>query len=325
MDQTAITGLVGAGSAILGALSQATVSSVITGGSSLRKERIRVIIDIEEYLDEMWALSNSLYDLRQNEIASFHSSDEAETKRISALYNTHLDRFYSIWDSRKRIIELDLYFKDKDSLVTYRKIERLYERTKNKIELLSPCPMTNNDKLLKDLLDFEDEIYGLRSELSKRLKLYLTWVYILLPTYMRLGHNLKEWLRKPCISLDESIDTSGTAQGSTRPGGVKHGRKQSKHNISCETGLPAVDEEASVEKSQPSVEQLKTSCPGIVLYVVISLALGAFLFFAYKPILSIDTSLRGLLLWTHGLVSAVLLGHLWTNTVLRLIRNYIYS
>jgi len=230
MDQTVITGLVGAGSAILGALSQATVSSVITSGSSLRKERIRVIIDIEEYLDEMWTLSNSLYDLKQNEVASFHSSDEAETKRIFALYNTHLDRFYSIWDSRKRIIELDLYFKDKDSFLTYRKIERLYEKTKNKIELLSPCPMTNNDKLLEDLLGFEDEIYGLRLKLSKRLKLYLSWVYILLPTYMRLGHNLKKWLKKPCISSNDSSDTSGPAQGNTMPGGVKHGRKQTKHN-----------------------------------------------------------------------------------------------
>jgi len=221
MNQNLITGLVGAGSAILGALSQAMISSVITNGSSLRKERIRVMIDIEDYLDEMWDLSNRLYNLRESEITS---SDEVETKEISALFNSHLDRFYSIWDSRKRIIELNLYFKDKNSLLIYRKIERLYEKSKNKIELLSP----SNDKLLKDLIDLEDEIYNLRSELSKRLKLHLSWVYILLPTYMRLGHNLNNWLRKPWLSSNDSGNTTDTAEDSTKLRGVKHSRKQLK-------------------------------------------------------------------------------------------------
>jgi hypothetical protein len=159
MDQNLITGIVGAGSAILGALSQAMISSLINNGSSLQKERIRVMIDIEEYLDELWNISNTLYNLKDSEIAS---SDDTETKKISSSYNRHIDRFYAIWDSRKRIIELNLYFKDEDSLRAYRKIERLYERSKNKIELLSPYPMTNNDKLLGDLLGLEDEIYNLR-------------------------------------------------------------------------------------------------------------------------------------------------------------------
>lgn len=220
MDQKLITtGIIGAGSAILGALSQAMVSSVISSGTALRNERIRVIIDIEEYLDELWDLSDTLYNLRQSEIAS---SEEAETKAISAAFNRHLDRFYSIWDSRKRAIELNYYFKDGDAFRTYRKIERLYEKSKNKIERLSSCPMINNDQLLGDLLNLEDEIYNLRADLSTRLKLHLTWLYILLPSYMRLGHKLKKWLKRPYNPLTNS----DAATNETEPYSVKHGRKQ---------------------------------------------------------------------------------------------------
>jgi hypothetical protein len=229
MNQNLITGIVGAGSAILGALSQATVSYVINNGSCLRKERIRVMIDIEEYLDELWDLSNTLYNLKDNNIASL---DDGETKEISASYNRHIDRFYAIWDSRKRIIELNLYFKDEDSRRAYRKIERLYEKSKNKIELLSPDPMIDNNKLLGDLLGLENEIYNLRLELSKRLMLHLSWRYILLPTYMRLGRNLSKWLNKPFRPSDDSDETTSTADDGISPRDVKHGRKQNKQKQS---------------------------------------------------------------------------------------------
>ena len=213
MDPKLVTGIIGAGSAIIGALSQAMVSSIINSGIALRNERIRVIIDIEEYLDELWRLSESLCSLRENEISS---SDDNERKTISASFNRHLDRFYSIWDSRKRAIELNWYFKDKDIFRTFRKIERLYEKSKNKIEMLSPY----NDKLLSDLLDIDDEIYTLRSDLSEKLQLHLSWLYILLPTYLRLFHKLKNWVKRPRTSSTVTSESDANACD------VKHGRKK---------------------------------------------------------------------------------------------------
>lgn len=183
-------GIVGAGGAITGAI----VSAIIAHSSSLRKERTRVMIEIEEYLDELWDISNALYHLKNREIAC---SGTKEEQAISKSLGRCLDRFYSIWDSRKRIIELNVYFKDPNSSHIYREIERLYEKSKNKIESLSLDPIIDNNKLTGDLLDLENEIIVLQNELSSGLRLHLSLLYILTPTLARWCHKVKERLKKP--------------------------------------------------------------------------------------------------------------------------------
>jgi len=193
MDRDLIVGAIGVFGAILGALVGVLVSALIVHASTLRKERTRVLIEIEEYLDELWDVSNTLYHLKQSNISC---SDEAEEKEVEAAYEHQLDRFFSIWDLRKRIIELNVYFNDPECSYIFRKIERLYEKSKNKVEALSPFPIIDNDKLLKGLLDMEDEIYDLRGNLTKRLRLHLSLQYIFFPTFSKWGNSLKSCLLK---------------------------------------------------------------------------------------------------------------------------------
>ena len=124
-------------------------------------------------------------------------SDYTEEKEIELAYEHQLDRFFSIWDLRKRIVELNVYFNDLECSYIFRKIERLYERSKNKVGALSPFPIIDNDKLLKGLLDIEDEIYDLRKNLSKKLRLHLSLQYILFPTFSKWANSLKRCLVKP--------------------------------------------------------------------------------------------------------------------------------
>ena len=63
MDRDLIVGAIGVFGAILGALVGVLVSALIVHASTLRKERTRVLIEIEEYLDELWDVSNTLYHL----------------------------------------------------------------------------------------------------------------------------------------------------------------------------------------------------------------------------------------------------------------------
>ncbi len=194
MDRDLIVGAIGVFGAILGSISGALVSALIAHAFILRKERTRVLIEIEEYLDELWDVSNTLYHLKERKI-SF--PDDIEEKEIELAYEHQLDRFFSIWDLRKRIVELNVYFNDLECSYIFRKIERLYERSKNKVEALSPFPIIDNNKLLKGLLDMEDEIYDLRKNLSKKLRLQLSLQYILFPTFSKWGNSLKRCLVKP--------------------------------------------------------------------------------------------------------------------------------
>ena len=193
INRDLIVGAIGIFGAILGSISGALVSALIIHASTLRKERTRVLIEIEEYLDELWDVSNTLYHLKESQMAC---SDDAEEKVIESTYNRQLDRFFSIWDLRKRIIELNVYFNDPECSYIFRKIERLYEKSKNKVESLSPFPIIDNDKLLKGLLDMEDEIYDLRDNLSKKLRLNLSLQYILFPTFSKWGTGFKRLLMK---------------------------------------------------------------------------------------------------------------------------------
>ena len=83
MDRDLIVGAIGVFGAILGALFGALVSALIVHASTLRKERTRVLIEIEQYLDELWDVSNTLYYLKQSNISC---SDEAEEKEVEAAY-----------------------------------------------------------------------------------------------------------------------------------------------------------------------------------------------------------------------------------------------
>lgn len=181
-------GAIGVFGAILGAISGALISAFIAHVSTLRRERIRVLIEIEEYLDELWDLSNSLFHIKERLLAC---SDDSEEKMLESAYNSQLDKFFSIWDLRKRIIELNIYFNDPECSYTFRKIERLYEKSKNKVDAMSPFPVIDNDKLLKGLLDMEDEICDLRDNLSTKLRRHLSLQYIIFPTFSKWGTNLK--------------------------------------------------------------------------------------------------------------------------------------
>ena len=187
-------GAIGVFGAILGSISGALISAFIAHLSTLRKERIRVLIEIEEYLDDLWRVSNSLYHLKERLMAC---SDDAEKKRIESAYNSKLDKFFSIWDLRKRIIELNLYFNDSECSYTFHKIEGLYEKSKNKVEAMSSFPIIDNDKLLKGLWDMEDEIYNLRNNLSKSLRKSLFLKYMIFPTFSKCCANIKSFLIKP--------------------------------------------------------------------------------------------------------------------------------
>ncbi len=201
MDRDLIVGAIGVGGAILGSITGVLASGVIAHVSSLRKERTRVLIEIEEYLDQLWDVSNALYHLKDRELSC---TDEAEEKNISSAYNHQLDKFFSIWDLRKRIIELNIYFNDHECSYIFRKIERLYERCKNKTEALSPFPIIDNDKLLEGLINIEEEIYDLRENLSRRLRLHLTFKYILFPTFLKWFFCVKGWLMKPADTLENT-------------------------------------------------------------------------------------------------------------------------
>jgi hypothetical protein len=62
----------------------------------------------------------------------------------------------------------------------------------------------------------------------------------------------------------------------------------------------------------------------MAIYIIVSLALAIFLIFSYMAILSTEPAVRVVLLWILGSVVALVLGHVWTVTALRLIRNYVY-
>lgn len=192
IDRDIIVGAIGIFGAILGSVSGALVSAIIIHTSTLRKERTRVLIEIEEYLDELWDLSNTLHKLKQSQIAC---SDDTEEKAIGSTYNRQIDKFFSIWVLRKRNIELDVYFNDPECSFVFREIESLYEKSRNKVESLSPFPIIDNDKLLKGLLDMAGEIYDLRNNLSKKLRLNLSLQYILFPTFSKWGNGLKALLQ----------------------------------------------------------------------------------------------------------------------------------
>ena len=73
------------------------------------------------------------------------------------------------------------------------------------------------------------------------------------------------------------------------------------------------------------MERLKTSRRRMAIHIIVSLALTIFLIFSYMAILSTEPTVRVVLLWIHGSVVALVLGHLWTVTALHLIRNYVYG
>jgi len=80
-------------------------------------------------------------------------------------------------------------------------------------------------------------------------------------------------------------------------------------------------QENSVEKG---MECLKTSPSCMWFLIVLSIAGAIFLFFWYRAILQMETTVRVIHLWIHSLVVALGLGHLWTFTFLKVIRNHIY-
>jgi hypothetical protein len=73
------------------------------------------------------------------------------------------------------------------------------------------------------------------------------------------------------------------------------------------------------------MERLRTSRRRMAIYISVSVALTIFLFFSYLAILCTEATTRMVLSWVLGSVVALLLGHMWTVTVLNLIRNYIYG
>ena len=74
------------------------------------------------------------------------------------------------------------------------------------------------------------------------------------------------------------------------------------------------------------MRRLKTSCLKVTSYIIVSIALTIILIIIYsKIILHTQAFTQTVLLWIHGSVVALVLGQLWTDTTLRLIRNYVYS
>jgi hypothetical protein len=186
-------GTIGVFGAILGSISGALIGAYIAHISTLRKERIRVLIELEEYLDELRDVSNSLYYIKERLLSC---SDDSKKQLIQSAYNNQIDKFFSIWDLRKRILELNIFFDDPECSYTFRKIERLYEKSKNKIDVMSPIPIIDNDKLLEKLMNMEDEIDVLRGNLSTKLRRSLSLQYIIFPTFSKWGTNIKTLLFK---------------------------------------------------------------------------------------------------------------------------------
>jgi hypothetical protein len=182
-------GIIGVFGAILGSISGALIGAFIAHISALRKERIRVFMEVEEYLDELRDVSNSLYCIKERLLAC---SDESEKKMIESAYNSQIDKFFSIWDLRKRILELNIFFDDPECTYIFRKIERLFEKSKTKIDVMSPIPIIDNDKLLERLMNMDDEIFVLRDNLSTKLRRNLSLQYIIFPTFSKWGTNLKK-------------------------------------------------------------------------------------------------------------------------------------
>lgn len=157
---------------------------------SARRES-EYLIEIEKYLDELWDVSNSLYHIKDRLTACLNDDQD---QVFETAYDNQLNKFFSIWDTRKRIIELNVYFNDPECSYIFRKIESLYNESKNKIEAMSPLPIADNDKLLEGLLDIEDEIYGLRDNLSKKLRHSISLGYILFPTFSKWRTSIKDLL-----------------------------------------------------------------------------------------------------------------------------------
>ncbi|PLX49978.1 MAG: hypothetical protein C0613_05720 [Desulfobulbaceae bacterium] len=121
-------------------------------------------------------------------------------------YGIQLEKFFSIWDQRRRPIEINVYFNDVECLWLFRKIEILYEKSKNKVEAMSSSPIISNDRLLGGILDLEEEISDLRDKLSRRLRLHLTFKYIFFPTFAKWLHVTKEWLMKSANEVENKED-----------------------------------------------------------------------------------------------------------------------
>ncbi len=197
MDCDLTVGIIGVGGAILGSITGALMSAFITHVAHTRKERTRVMIEVEEYLDDLWNILNNLYHLKDSTLSC---SDEAEENKISLAYYQHMDEFLSIWNLRKRILELNIYFNDPECSYIFNKIERLYEKSKNKVEALSPFLIVNNEKLLEGLLNIKGDIIDHRDDFSQKLLRQLSWQYIFFPTFAKWGHAVKERFSKERIA-----------------------------------------------------------------------------------------------------------------------------
>ena len=72
------------------------------------------------------------------------------------------------------------------------------------------------------------------------------------------------------------------------------------------------------------IGSLKTSAIRLSFRIILSIALTIFLIFSYDAILQMEINARTVLLWILALVVVILLGHLWTTSFLKIIRNRIY-
>ena len=72
------------------------------------------------------------------------------------------------------------------------------------------------------------------------------------------------------------------------------------------------------------MERLRTSKKKICCDIITTIATSLVFVYSYVPIFTIGAISGTILLCIHGSLVALLLGHLWTDTFLRFIRNHVY-
>jgi hypothetical protein len=83
--------------------------------------------------------------------------------------------------------------------------------------------------------------------------------------------------------------------------------------------------EAQGNAKKKGMEQFNISKKCMRFHIILSIVVALILMFTYYGILQMETRFRVPLLLFHGILVALILGHLWAKTFLELIRKHVYQ